>query len=91
MSDQGNQHNNGLYQDQIVDDPSALCLSLWAKNRIRIWGGWGGGAFCVCFVFVPLCCCCLDGIESLLAVTDFKEMDDDDEVLLNVLRCQLTY
>ena len=41
LSDQGNQHNNGPYQDQILDNPSALCLALWAKNRT--WLGEGGG------------------------------------------------
>ena len=41
MSDQGNQHNNGPHQDKIFDNPAALCLALWAKNRIRP-GGDGG-------------------------------------------------
>ena len=35
-------NNNGPYQDRIFDNPSALCLALWAKHRIRM-GGWGGG------------------------------------------------
>ena len=45
VSDLGNQHNNGPHQDQIFDNPSALCLALWAKTRIRLrWGrGEGGG------------------------------------------------
>ena len=34
MSDQGNQHNKGPHQDQIFDNPSALCLASWTKNRI---------------------------------------------------------
>ena len=36
MSDQDNQHNNGPHQDKIVDNPSALCLALWAKHRIQL-------------------------------------------------------
>ena len=44
MSDQGIQHNKCPQQDQIFDNPSALCLALWAKNRIRFRvGGMGGG------------------------------------------------
>ena len=43
MSDQGNQHDNGPHQDQIFDNPSALCLALWAKHRIRLGWGVGGG------------------------------------------------
>ena len=43
MSGQGNQHNNGPHQDQIFDNPSALCLALWAKNQI-----WLGVCVCVC-------------------------------------------
>ena len=39
MSDLGNQHNNGPHQDQIFDNPSALCLALWAKNRMAKGGG----------------------------------------------------
>ena len=35
VSDQGNQHNNGPHQDQIFDNPSVLCLALWAKNWIQ--------------------------------------------------------
>ena len=42
MSDQGNQHNNGPHQDPIFDNPSALCLAVWAKNQIPLGGGgWG--------------------------------------------------
>ena len=37
VSDQGNQHNNGPHQDQIFDNPSVLCLALWAKNWIQFW------------------------------------------------------
>ena len=40
MSEEGNQHNNGPHQDKIFDNPSALCLSVWAKNWI--WLGVGG-------------------------------------------------
>ena len=49
VSDLGNQHNNGHHQDQIFDNPMALCLALWTINRIGLgWGdkggwGWGGG------------------------------------------------
>ena len=45
MSDQGNQHNNknGPHQDQIFNNPSALCLALWAKYQIQ-FQGWGGVA-----------------------------------------------
>ena len=43
VSDQDNQHNNGPHQEQIFDNPSALCLALWAKNRIRLGGGGEGG------------------------------------------------
>ena len=43
VSDQGNQHNNGPHQDQIFDNPSALCLVLWSKNRIQLGVGGGGG------------------------------------------------
>ena len=43
MSDQGNQHNNGPHQDQIFDNPSALCLALWAKHQIRFGEEGGGG------------------------------------------------
>ena len=32
-------HNNGPHQDQIFDNPSALCLAMWAKNRIRLKEG----------------------------------------------------
>ena len=31
VSDLGSQHNNGPHQDQILDNPSAVCLILWAK------------------------------------------------------------
>ena len=41
MSDQGNQHNNGPHQDPIFDNPSALCLAVWAKNQIPLGGGGG--------------------------------------------------
>jgi len=30
-SDLGNQENKGPHQDHIFDNPSALCLALWAK------------------------------------------------------------
>ena len=46
MSDLGNQLNNGPHKDQIFDNPSALCLALWAKNQIQLLGvgrGEGGG------------------------------------------------
>ena len=43
VSDLGNQRNNGPHQDQILDNPPALCLALWAKNWIRLCGGGGGG------------------------------------------------
>ena len=43
VSDLGNQHNNGPHQGQNFDNPSALCLALWAKSRIRLRGGGGGG------------------------------------------------
>ena len=43
VSDLGNQHNNGPHQDQIFDNPSALCLALWAKTRIRLRWGRGEG------------------------------------------------
>ena len=39
----GHQHNNGSHQDQIFDNPAALCLVLWAKNQIRPGGGVGEG------------------------------------------------
>ena len=29
--------------DQFLDNPSALCLALWAKIRILLGGGGGGG------------------------------------------------
>ena len=37
--DQGNQHNNGPHQDQILDKPSALCLTMLATNQIRFGVG----------------------------------------------------
>ena len=43
MSGLGNEHNNGPHQDQIFDNPAALCLALWAKNRIQLWCVLGGG------------------------------------------------
>ena len=39
VSDLGNQHNNGPHQDQIFDNPSALCLALVPQNRIRLRRG----------------------------------------------------
>ena len=37
-------NNNGPHQDQIFDNPSALCSVLWARHRIRLHkGGRGGG------------------------------------------------
>ena len=39
MSDLHNQLYNGPYQDQMFDDPSALCLALWAKNETALTGG----------------------------------------------------
>ena len=38
VSDLGNQHSNGPHQDQIFDNPSTLCLAMWAKNQIRLGG-----------------------------------------------------
>ena len=45
VSGHGNQRDNGPHQDQIFDNPSALCLALWAKNQIwlGVWGCGGGG------------------------------------------------
>ena len=37
--DQGNQHNNGPHQDQILDKPSVLCLTMLATNQIRFGVG----------------------------------------------------
>ena len=37
VSDQGDQHNNGPHQ--ILDNPSALCLTMWATNQIRFGVG----------------------------------------------------
>ena len=37
VSDQGDQHNNGPHQ--IFDNPSALCLTMWATNQIRFGVG----------------------------------------------------
>ena len=32
------------FHDQFFDNPSALCLALWAKTGILLGGrGWGGG------------------------------------------------
>ena len=39
MSDQGNQHNNGPHQDQVLDNPSVLCLTMWTTNQIRFGVG----------------------------------------------------
>ena len=39
-ADQGNQHNNGPHQDQIFDNPSSLCLTLWL-NPPKICSSWG--------------------------------------------------
>ena len=39
VSDLGNKHNNGLHQDQIFDNPSALCLALWGRNQHGVKGG----------------------------------------------------
>ena len=33
MSDLGNQHNNGPHQDQIFDNPAALCLALRERKK----------------------------------------------------------
>ena len=33
VSDLGNQCNNGLTKDKNFDNPSALCLALWASER----------------------------------------------------------
>ena len=38
--DLGNQHNNGPHQDQIFDNPSSLCLTLWL-NPPKICSSWG--------------------------------------------------
>ena len=38
-------NNNGPHQDQIFDNPSALCSVLWARHRIRLRGGGGGGGW----------------------------------------------
>ena len=47
VSDLGSQHNTGSHQDHISDNPSDLCLAMWAKNRIRLGGlGWGWGGLC---------------------------------------------
>ena len=35
-SDQGSQRNSGPHQDPIFDNPSALCLAVWAKHWIRV-------------------------------------------------------
>ena len=43
LSDLGNQHNNGVHQDHIWNNPSALCIALWAKNLDVAGGGGGGG------------------------------------------------
>ena len=45
-SDLGNQHNNGPHQDQIFDNPAALCLALWDNNLIWLSGGGGWGGNC---------------------------------------------
>ena len=34
---------NGSHQDQIFDNLAALCIALWARNRIQLVEGWGGG------------------------------------------------
>ena len=34
---------NGSHQDQISDNLAALCIALWARNRIQLVEGWGGG------------------------------------------------
>ena len=39
VSDVGNQYHNGPQQDQIFDNISAPCLTLWAKHRIQFQGG----------------------------------------------------
>ena len=31
------------HQDQVFDNPSALCLALWARHQIWHGGGGGGG------------------------------------------------
>ena len=54
VSDQGNQHNNGSHQDQIFDNPSALCLAPWAKHRIQLGGGGGGGTDAPNVLFMKL-------------------------------------
>ena len=33
VSDLGNQRNNGPSKDKNFDNPSALCLALWANER----------------------------------------------------------
>ena len=33
ISDLGNQHSDGPHQDQIFNNPAALCLVLWAKKQ----------------------------------------------------------
>ena len=38
VSDQGNQHNHGPHQDQILDNPSVLCLAPWALNWLSTSG-----------------------------------------------------
>ena len=44
LSDLGNQHNNGPHQDQIFDNPSALCLALCPQVGFDWgWGVGGGG------------------------------------------------
>ena len=42
-------HNNGPHQDQIFDNPSALCLAVWTKNQIG--GGGGVGQDSLPFLF----------------------------------------
>ena len=39
MSELGNQYNNGAYQGQIFDNPSALCQVLGNKDLIQFQVG----------------------------------------------------
>jgi len=56
--------------------------------RACVGGVWGGGIFCLCVPVLLL----LWVIVGRITVLDYPaSLSDDDEVMLNVLRCQLTY